>query len=129
MIERLLFVALAFAFGFAVYLLVTRRQLSRVEAADPLLQNVPKGLPAIVYFTTPNCAPCLQRLQHELGESLRVIRVDATENPDAATRWGVFSVPTTFVLDGQGKPRSVYNGVVSADVLKRELRTAAESQK
>ena len=50
-----------------------------------------------------------------------MIRVDATEDPEAARRWGVMSVPTTFVIDRQGKPRGVYNGVVDADTLKREL--------
>jgi thioredoxin 1 len=131
MIERLLLVMLIFGAGAALYGLLTRRQLAQVAAAaprDPLLRDLPAGLQTIVYFTTPTCAPCqlqqtptLQKLQRELGDRLRVVRVDATQDPDSASRWGVFSVPTTFVLDAQGKPRRVYNGVVSADVLKREL--------
>ncbi|HEX2618799.1 MAG TPA: thioredoxin family protein [Phototrophicaceae bacterium] len=131
MIERLVFVIIAFSVGVVVYSLITRRQLALVELTaprDPLLRDVPAGVPTIVYFTTPTCVPCqlqqtptLKRLKEETGEHLQVIRVDATEDPDAASRWGVFSVPTTFVLDADGKPRSVFNGVVSAEVLRKEI--------
>lgn len=131
MIERLLIMLLLIGAGVLIYRLLTRRQLNRVAQtalSDPLLAEVKSGTPTIVYFTTPTCAPCkfqqtpiLQRLQTELGEHLRVIRVDATQDPDAATRWGVMTVPTTFVLDRQMQPRSVYNGVVDAETLKREL--------
>ena len=131
MIERLIFVIVAFGIGILVYQLLIRRQLALVAQAaplDPLLADVPAGVATIVYFTTPTCAPCqlqqtptLKKLKEETGEHLQVIRVDATEDPEAATRWGVFSVPTTFVLDTQGKPRSVFNGVVSADVLRKEI--------
>lgn len=131
MIERALIMLLLVGAGLLVYNLLTRRQLDRAAQTapgDPLLADVKLGIPTIVYFTTPTCAPCkfqqtpiLQHLQTELGEHLRVIRVDATEDPDAATRWGVMTVPTTFVLDRRMQPRSVYNGVVDADTLKREL--------
>ncbi len=131
MIERLLLVLVFAALGFLTYRLVTRRQVQQATASastDPLLHDVPLGTPAIVYFTTPTCAPCrlqqtptLGRLQQEMGEGLRVIRVDAVENPEAAERWGVFSVPTTFVLNRSGQPHKVYNGVVDGETLKRDL--------
>lgn len=131
MIERILLVMLIAVVGVIAYRLVTRRQLQLVEQTvltDPLLTEVKPGVPTIVYFTTPMCAPCklqqtpiLQRLQTELGEHLRVIRVDATQDPEAATRWGVLTVPTTFVLNGRMQPRSVYNGIIDGETLKREL--------
>lgn len=131
MIERALLVLALVALGFAAYHLLTRRQVRRAICAaiiDPLLCDLPSGTPAIVYFTTPTCAPCrlqqtptLSRLQQEMGDTLRVIRVDAFENPEAAERWGVFSVPTTFVLNRNGQPHKVYNGVVDAETLKRDL--------
>ncbi len=135
MIERVLLVLVLIALGVLAYKICTRRQVRMAAAAaptDPLLDTWQPGRPAIVYFTTPTCAPCrlqqtptLKRLQSELGEALHVIRVDATENPEAAERWGVFSVPTTFVLDANGQPHKVYNGVVDADTLKRDLEAAA----
>lgn len=130
MIERIALIVLLLAAGVTVYWLLGRWQLrraARVALADPLLAEAQPGKPTIIYFTTPTCAPCrfqqtpiLERLQAELAE-LQVVRVDATQNPDAARRWGVLSVPTLFVLDKQGQPGFVHNGVVDADTLKRQL--------
>ncbi len=131
MVERLLFGLGLVLVGFLIYRLVVYRQLQRARrhaAASPLLKETVPGVPTIVYFTTPTCAPCrfqqtpiLQRLQQELGDRMRLIRVDATEQPDEARHWGVFSVPTLFVLDAQGNTRRAFNGVVDLETLKREL--------
>mgnify|MGYP005865871331 CR=1 FL=1 len=130
MIERLLILAVLVLAGYAAYRLFTRRQVRAAAAqapSDPLVADITPGAPSIVYFTTPNCAPCrlqqtpyLERLQREVA-NLRIIRVDAEQNPDAADRWRVFSVPTLFVLDRDGTPRRVYNGVVDPETLKRDL--------
>jgi thioredoxin 1 len=132
MIERAAIVIAIGILGWIAYRALTRRQVSQaVQAAslDPLLQSATLAIPTIVYFTSPSCAPCrlqqtpvLNRLQAEMGpDGLRLIKVDCTEDPDAATRWGVISVPTVFVLDQGGKPRSVFNGVVGLERLKQEL--------
>ena len=131
MILRLLIILL-FGLLILAYRRVTRGQLRRARSAtqemDPVLQNVS----TIVYFTTPTCAPCrfqqtpiLNQLQAELGdERLRLIKVDATAEPDKAAQWGVLSVPTLFVLDHSGEPRQVFNGVVGLDRLKQELNAS-----
>ncbi len=127
MIERLALILILMAAGVLVYRLTVRRQMRQARAAagiDPLLADIQPGTPTLVYFTTPDCALCrlqqtptLERLQREAG--VRVIRVDAAQEIETANRWGVFSVPTTFVLDGSGQPRVVYNGVVDAATLKQ----------
>ena len=97
MLERVLIAALLTAAGYAAWQVFTRWQLGRAAQAgsgrDPLLSDAPSGIPTIVYFTTPTCAPCrlqqtptLERLKGELGDALHVVRVDATEQPDAASR-------------------------------------------
>jgi thiol-disulfide isomerase/thioredoxin len=132
MIERVWLALALLALCAAVYRLLLARQLRRVRQsapADPLLAHVPAGMPAIVYFTTPTCAPCrlyiapmLKQLQAEVGEQhLHIIRVDATQDPDAAERWGVFSVPTVFVLDSNHQPRGVYDGGVTSAALRQAL--------
>ena len=90
------------------------------------------GIPTILYFTTPQCAPCqrqqrpaISRLLDELGDGVQVIEVNALEQPDAADRWGVLSVPTTFVLDGRGRPQDVNYGVAATDKLKRQITKSA----
>ncbi len=130
MIERLVLVAVLFAVGFLLYKAVKRQQIRRTDELyalhDPVLAQVKEGIPAIVYFTTPQCIPCetvqrpaLSVVEHDLG--VQVIKIDATQDPDAAERWGVMSVPTTFILDRAGRTRDVNYGVADANKLKRQL--------
>jgi thioredoxin-like negative regulator of GroEL len=91
-----------------------------------------QGVPAILYFTTPDCAPCrtvqgpaIEELREQLGERLQVIKIDASEQMALADYWGVLSVPTTFIIDAQGRPRHVNNGVTPAVRLRQQLREFA----
>jgi thiol-disulfide isomerase/thioredoxin len=136
MIVRLLLVIALFALGFALYFYTTRRQVGRLAAmnpgSDPILRRLEPGIPAIVYFTTPDCIPCrtqqqpaLAQLTRTLGsEGVQIIKIDATQDPESADRWGVFSAPTTFIIDRHGKTRAVNHGVANADKLRRQLDMA-----
>ena len=135
MTDRLVLFVLIVAVLLAAYVLLRRWQLARVEgfaATDPLLEGLRAGVPAIVYFSSPQCAPCeyrqkpaLEALRADLGEQLQVVEVNALEQPDAVQRWGVLSVPTTFVLDRQGQPREINYGVAGAEKLKQQLQRVA----
>lgn len=110
--------------GVGVYSLYNRLMLGRAPK-DPL--GVP-GKPVLLYFTTPTCVPCktvqrpaIAQIQEKLGEMLQVVEVDATEQPEMAKRWGVLSVPTTFVIDSRGQARYVNHGVARADKLLKQL--------
>ncbi len=128
-IARLLLSVLLIGAGVAAFLLVNRSILHRTEDLSRVLPGWQPGRPVILYFTTPDCAPCrtiqrpaLQRVKSEWGDHLQVIEVDATRRADLAKRWGVLSVPTTFLLDVNGKPRFVNHGVTRADTLIEQLR-------
>lgn len=116
--------------GLGAYWLVNQRLLSRAKNnLNSLLSPLPNK-PVIVYFTTPDCAPCktvqrpaLEKLINLLGEKLHVVEIDATEHPDLAKTWGVMSVPTTFLLDSRGEARYVNNGVTRAEKLMEQLQT------
>lgn len=135
MIERLIAALVLVVVGVIAYRWMIRRQIAQTAAlalTDPLLSGVKAGVPTILYFTTPTCAPCktqqtpaLTRLQSELGAGVQIVRVDATEHPDAAKRWGVFSAPTTFVLDGRGATLAVNHGVAETDKLRQQLSATA----
>ncbi|MDW8172105.1 MAG: thioredoxin family protein [Anaerolineae bacterium] len=132
--ERLILVLILVSLGAAAFLAVRAFHLRRVAQRiphDPLLRDLPRGAKTIVYFTTPHCVPCktqqqpaLRRLQRELGERLHVIQVDATQDADAAQRWGVMTAPTTFVLAEDGRPLYVNYGFADEQTLKRQLSIA-----
>lgn len=126
---RLLWTAAIIGAGLGLYRLVNARVLSRATVKASQSSLVPPGKPAILYFTTPDCAACkavqrpaLNRLAVRLGEGLQVVEVNAYERPDLAKDWGVMSVPTTFILDAQGRPRHVNHGVAPAEKLLEQLK-------
>ena len=113
-----------------VYWCVHQRLLLRAQNNVLSLFNALPDKPVIVYFTTPDCAPCktvqrpaLKQISNELGEEVQVIEIDATEHPELAKQWGVMSVPTTFLLDAHGKARFVNNGVARVEKLMGQLQS------
>ena len=115
--------------GAAAYWLVNHRLLMRAKHNIFTLFNKLPNKPVIVYFTTPDCVPCktvqrpaLDKVRTLLGEKLQVIEIDASERPDLAKRWGVMSVPTTFLLDASGEARYVNNGVARAEKLMEQIQ-------
>lgn len=116
------------AAGFAIYKLTNRLIFARASGKARSLPAYRPGRAAILYFTTPTCAPCktvqrpaLERLKNHLGEGIQVIEVDASTNPGLASDWGVLSVPTTFIIDPQGQPRHINHGVTTAEKLKKQI--------
>ncbi|HOT13370.1 MAG TPA: thioredoxin [Bacteroidales bacterium] len=66
--------------------------------------------PVIVDFHALWCAPCkaqspiLKEIATELGDKVRVIKIDVDQNPDIAGRYHVQGVPTLAIFkDGELK--------------------------
>ncbi len=115
--------------GWLAFRLAQRTNLRRAGAAANQIAGERPGVPTIVYFTTPDCAPCklvqrpaLRRLEEMLESQLRVIEVNTHTDPEMAKEWGVMSVPTTFILDRHGKPQQVNYGVTPAEKLFEQVR-------
>lgn len=131
MIERLLIAVALLVVGAVAYQTwkaYTLRAAGRQASSDPLLTDTQDDIPVVLYFTTPTCAPCqyaqrpaLFKLKETLGDGVQVVQVDATEDPDAASRWKVQTVPTTFVLDGTREAVHVNHGVAYFEQLQQQL--------
>jgi len=130
--EILLRSALALAIimvGAAAYWSINHYLLLRARKNVFGLFESRPNTPVIVYFTTPDCVPCrtvqrpaIEKVSVILGEKLKIVEIDATERPDLAKRWGVMSVPTTFLLDAHGEARYVNNGVTRAEKLIQQIQ-------
>ena len=126
---RIILSAALLLVGWGVYRGLNRLLLYKNRRQSAHLDHFHKGRPAILYFTTPDCAPCktiqrpaLTTLLTRLGDSrLQIIEVNAYDQPDLAKTWGVMSVPTTFILDSQGTPRHVNHGATPAGKLLEQL--------
>ena len=92
------------------------------------------GKPAILYFRSDACVPCstqgrfLQQLQAEFGDRIVVEKVDADMEQARAERYGVFTLPTTLIVDPQGTVRHANYGLTDTRKLASQLR-AVELQR
>ena len=128
MLERLL---LVLAIGIAlviIYNIARRLSLWRKSRHALELDQYHVGKPAILYFTTPGCAPCktiqrpaLEQIADLLGEKIQIIEIDALVETQLADKWGVLSVPTTFIIDHLGRPRGMNHGIAKAEKLIHQL--------
>jgi thiol-disulfide isomerase/thioredoxin len=130
LLGRLAAAAVIIAGGLLAFRVVNAGLLRRrTGGATPRgLETARPGVAAVLYFTTPDCQPCrtvqrpaLAQLKSRLGDGFQVIEVDCTRRPDLADYWGVLSVPTTFIIDADGRPRHVNHGVTSAEKLFTQL--------
>lgn len=134
---RLSVAVLIIGAGIALYFAITQLRLVRLRRANRNsvnsgLGDFRAGIPAILYFTTPDCVPCrtvqgpaIEELRAQYGDRLQIVKIDASERTDMADQWGVLSVPTTFIINAQGQPRHVNNGVATAQKLAQQLNEFA----
>lgn len=124
-------IALAIIFaGLGLYRLYNYRIKLRTR---PLLRDLGPMRPmtfALVYFTMPGCVPCktiqrpaIERLSCFLEGAVQVFEFDVTQYPDVASRWGVMSVPTTFVIAPNGQLLHVNHGVARFEKLVAQIHT------
>lgn len=119
---------LLIAGGFGISMLYQRWTQLRTPGLLTDLEARRPGSFALVYFTTPACVPCktiqrpaIHQLSQRLGDALQVFEIDASQRPDLASRWGVLSVPTTFVIDPRGQVKHINYGVTRAEQLFKQI--------
>lgn len=87
--------------------------------------------PVLVDFFADWCMPCrmltpiLKDLAAEMGESIRILKVDVDTNPKVAMKYGVYSVPTIFLFQ-DGEVIWKGSGARPKEELKRIIHSSAK---
>jgi thioredoxin 1 len=82
--------------------------------------------PVFVDFWAPWCGPCqvmgpiVDELAKEIGEKVKVGKINVDENAETASQYGIMSIPSMKVFKG-GKIVKEFIGVQSKEILKQEL--------
>ncbi len=129
MTERLIFTLLLIAVVTAVYYLLKRQHLRQM---GPAAAN---GLPTILYFGSASCAACpaqaryLEQVDGEWHGRVSIHKIDAELEPEKASHYHVFTLPTTILVDAVGQVREVNYGLTNAVKLTRQLRNLTETER
>lgn len=84
-------------------------------------------IPVLLDFSAEWCQPCkvmgpiLKEVSKQMGDQIRVLKIDVDKNPAIAQKWGISSVPTIMVFK-QGKQLFRQPGVIQTNQLISELK-------
>jgi len=138
MAERIVLVVVIATVVCAAVIVVQRlsaRRIAALQAMGPdwrALGAEPDGRRTLIAFSTPSCAACHQAQTPAIEvafrqlDGVRLIRVDAARQPEAARAFGILTVPSTVVLDAEGEHIVAVNqGFAPSAQLVQQLQQAA----
>ncbi len=135
MFERIAIAIALIVAGLLAYqavLVAQRRMAARGSQID---RREASGKPALLVFTSPTCGPCklqqlpiVDRLMVDWHAKIDLSVIDVTEQPDVASRYGVWSLPTTIVLDADRQVAAINQGVASDRKLREEFERVSMNQ-
>lgn len=123
MLERIIITLILILIGSGVYLAFKRRHVGRLGRVE----TVGSAQPTVLYFGSDHCAACpaqaryLQQLADQWRDRVTIRKIDAELETDKATRYGVFTLPTTILVDGSGAVREVNYGLTPAQKLSEQV--------
>ncbi len=123
MIERLLITTLLIFIGTSAYAAFKRRHVRVLGDLETAVSHTP----TILYFASDSCAACpsqaryLEKLLSLWQEGLVVQKIDTEAEPETAVKYGVFTLPTTILIDQQGDVREINYGLTHTQKLTEQV--------
>lgn len=126
MIERLFLTIILALLGFAAFTTLRYWHMRRVSKVNDK-KLAPIDRPTLLYFRSDSCAPCvtqahyLQALERNYGRRVTIQKVDADVEPELASQYGIFTLPTTLIVDRSGEVRHINYGLTATEQLAQQL--------
>ena len=112
----------------AAYNLFKRWHLAQARESGGLAVSQP----TILYFQSDHCAACptqsrfLEQVNTAWHGRVAIQKIDADREPDKASQFRVFTLPTTVLVDGRGNVQTINYGLTNAQKLASQLRNLIE---
>jgi thioredoxin-like negative regulator of GroEL len=134
MVERLLFVLLLSLLALLFFTLVKQRQMRQASGAlgSGALASVSaaaSGQPALLYFRSDRCAACagqtafVQQVAERWHGRITIETIDTEQELTKAQQYGVFTLPTTLIIDSAGMVRHLNYGLADSRKLAQQLES------
>ena len=128
MFERLLIATGLIAAAVTGFSVIKKLQLSKIKN-NGNDEKIKPGIPAILYFWSSSCHVCktIQRPMIELllkeffTDRIQFIDVNIEDEQSYADKWGVMTVPSSFIIDERGECKFANSGLVRKEILQSQI--------
>lgn len=121
MVERIAIVLMLALVGAAAYWAFRHQHMRRLKI------DLADDRPTLLYFRNDNCSPCmtqahyLEILEKKFQDKFALQKIDTALEPEKANKYGVFTLPTTLVIDRQGDVKFINYGLTNTFRLSQQL--------
>jgi thioredoxin-like negative regulator of GroEL len=129
MLERIVISLALIAVLLVAYRLFEAGHKARASSAKLSTRGDFARQPSLLYFRSDHCTPCvtqaqfLQQLPEQMTRQIKIEQIDAEKERDLAAKYGVFTLPTTMLVDRQGSVKHVNYGLIDAHRLTSQLES------
>ncbi|MEE9313997.1 MAG: thioredoxin [Rhizobiaceae bacterium] len=94
----------------------------KIDSANFEAEILNSDTPVVVDFWAEWCGPCkmiapsLEEISNEMGDKVKIAKVNMDENPELAAKFGVRSIPTLLMFKG-GEPVAIQVGAAPKNKL------------